>query len=258
MRLRKLVALAAFIVVVTITMRMFLALIYVPAILTYHSIDGNEQVTKLSVCPEGFARQMDYFYKHKYNVASLEEIVNLIKEKKRIPPKTISITFDDGLKNNFTCAYPILKKYNFPATIFVITNIIGTEGYVSWDDIKEMDKNNITIGSHTNLHLWLPDLNDEKLKEELVNSKEILEKNLGKKIDFLAYPLGAHDERVKKFARDAGYKAACGTNPGFKKRWDDIYALKRVRISRTSDNMFVLWFETNGYYTLVKEIRDKG
>ena len=67
---------------------------------------------------------------------SLDEMVDLIVNKKRIPHKTVSITFDDGYKNNYLCAYPILKKYNFPATIFIITSVVGEDEYLSWDEIR--------------------------------------------------------------------------------------------------------------------------
>ncbi|MFH1791407.1 MAG: polysaccharide deacetylase family protein [Candidatus Omnitrophota bacterium] len=237
--------------------RMFLASIYVPPILMYHSIDGNEEMSKLSLCPVGFARQMEFFHKHGYNVISLGEMVDLIKKGRRIPPKTVTITFDDGFRNNYLCAYPVLKRYGFPATIFVITGHIGSKDYLTWDDIKELQDNNITIGSHTKSHLWLVGMSDEKLRDEIFGSKEVLEKGTGRKIDFFSYPIGAYDERVQAVVKDAGYKAACATNPGPHKRWDDIYALKRVRISRTANNMFVLWIETSGYYTFIKEVRDE-
>ncbi len=254
---KKLILFGVILVTIVMVIRLFLSFIYVPPILMYHSIDEHENVTKLSVSPEGFSRQMGFLYKHKYNVISLEEMVELIKKGKKIPPKTFAITFDDGYKNNFLYAYPILKKYSFPTTIFVITNFIGKEGYLTLGDMKKMQENNITFGSHTKSHLWLPDLTDKKLREEVFGSKEILEKSLKNQIKFISYPIGAHDERVKSVVKEAGYTAGCATNPGPKRRWDDIYALKRIRISRTSNNMVVFWIETSGYYTFIKEMRDE-
>lgn len=257
MKNRKIIIFAFIAIIFFIILRFFLSFIYVPPILMYHSIDEYEDITKLSLCPEGFSRQMDFLYRHRYNVISLEDMVNLIKTKRKMPPRTVTITFDDGYKNNFECAYPILKKYNFPATVFVITNLIGKEGYLSLDDMKDMQENNITFGSHTKSHLWLPHLSSKELKEEIFESKDILERNLDKRIDFISYPVGAYDERVKDVVRDADFKAACATNPGPHKRWDDVYALKRIRISRTSNNMFIFWLESSGYYTFIKEMRDE-
>lgn len=257
MKIRKLVILGFAIIVIVVVFKLFLSFIYVPPILMYHSIDEHEDATKLSVSPEGFSGQMEFLYRHRYNVISLEEMADLIKKKKKIPPKTVTITFDDGYKNNFLYAYPVLKKYNFPATIFVITDFIGKDGYLTWADMNEMQENNITFGSHTKSHLWLPHLADEKLREEVFASKEILEKNLKKEIKFISYPIGAYDERVKRVVKEAGYAAACATNPGRDKRWDDVYALKRIRISRTSNNMFFFWNKPSGYYTFIKEFRDE-
>jgi peptidoglycan/xylan/chitin deacetylase (PgdA/CDA1 family) len=254
---KKLIILGLAIVIIIVVVRLFLWFIYVPPILMYHSIDEHENVTKLSVSPEGFSRQMGFLYRHKYNVISLEEMVDLIKKKENLPPGTVTITFDDGYKNNFLYAYPVLKKYKFPATIFVITDFIGKEGYLTWADMNEMQENNITFGSHTKAHLWLPHLADKELWEEVFGSKEILEKNLKKEIKFISYPIGAYDERVKSVVKKAGYIAGCATNPGPKRRWDDIYALKRIRISRTSNNMFFFWNKPSGYYTFIKEIRDE-
>jgi len=257
MRTRRFLVILISVAVLIVGAKLFLGTIYVPPIIMYHSLDENEEVTKLSLSTSGFARQMEFLDKHNYNVISLEEMVGLIKEKKRIPSKTITITFDDGYRNNYLCAYPILKKHDFPATLFVITDFIGKKGYMTTSDLKELTENNITIASHTKSHQWLPSLNDANLKEELVVSKAVLEKITSQEVKFISYPVGAHDERVKSRVKDAGYEAACATNPGPGKDWRDIYALKRIRISRTSNNLFVFWIETSGYYTFIKEKRDE-
>jgi peptidoglycan/xylan/chitin deacetylase (PgdA/CDA1 family) len=235
----------------------FLKTAYVVPILMYHSIDGDEGKTKLSVAPDNFASQMEFLHRKRYNVVGLDKIISYMQKKEKIPPRTVAITFDDGYLNNYTSAYPVLKKYKLPATIFIITDKIGQKGWCGWRELKEMsDSGLITIGSHTKSHAWLPDQGDGKLKEELEASKAVLEKGLGRKVDFLCYPLGAHDERVKKAVKEAGYAAAVATNPGKSKPNDDIYAIKRIKISRTSRSHLVFWGETSGYYTSKKERKD--
>ena len=230
---------------------------YVVPVLMYHSIDYSEKTTKLSVSPENFERQMEFLRKSKYNVVGLDKLIPYIKKKEKIPPKTVAITFDDGYYNNYRYAFPVLKKYNLPATIFVIVNKIGKEGWVDWGQLKEMaDSGIILIGSHTKSHLWLPSLGQKRLEEELAGSKKILEDRLRLKANLLSYPIGAFDERVKEAAKAAGYILAVTTNPGRFRPADDVYAVKRIKISRTSDNLFVFWFETSGYYTWIKEHRD--
>jgi len=247
----------AVIVVKAIVFAVFLKLAYVPPVIMYHSIDHMDRATKLSVSPESLERQMEFLHKHRYNVVTLSRLASMIRNREKLPPKTIAITFDDGLYNNYRYAYPILKKYGLPATFFVIIKKIGEPGYVGWKEIKEIsDSGIITIGSHTISHLWLPSMGSAQLKDELERSKEILEQGLGKPVDELCYPIGAHNDRVKRFVKDAGYACAVGTNPGKFSPFDDIYAIKRIKISRTSDNLFVFWAETSGYYTWVKERKD--
>jgi len=239
----------------------FLNAIYVPAILMYHSVgekcrtlDGYGR--KLNVDTETFARQMRFLHDHNYNVIPVAVLAKKIRKHEKIPHNTIAITFDDGLENNFVNAYPILKKYGLPATIFVTTNFIGKKNFITWENIRILQNNNISVESHTASHNWLPDMDAAELRGELLGSKKILEKNTGHKIEMLSYPLGGFNELTQKVARESGYVGAVATNPGRKSPKDDPYALKRIRISATSNNMFVFWGEISGYYTFIKEIRD--
>ncbi|MFH1189436.1 MAG: polysaccharide deacetylase family protein [Candidatus Omnitrophota bacterium] len=232
----------------------FMNTAYVPPVLMYHSVDYNDKATKLSVRPESLETHMKYFRDNRYNVVTLDKMIDYIRNKEKVPPKTVAITFDDGYYNNYKHAYPILKKYGIPATIFVIVNKIGTEGYLGWKEIREMsDSGIVTIGSHTISHKWLPSLGTKELKNELTSSKAILEEKLGKPVTAVCYPMGAHNSRVEREASLAGYSYAVATNTGRLSPSDDLYAIKRIKISRTSDNPIVLWFETSGYYTWVKE-----
>ena len=231
---------------------------YVVPVLMYHSIDNNDHTTKLSVSPESFARQMEFLSKNHYNVVGLEKIAVYMQKKEKMPPRTVAITFDDGFMNNYEYAYPVLKRHSLPATIFMIVDKIDHPGWLSWKELKEMsDSGVITIGSHTKSHPWLTSTDDRVLKYELEESKKILENGLGRPVNFLCYPFGMYDDRVKKAAKDAGYLCAVTTDPGRFKTNSDIYAIKRVRISRTADNLFVFWIKTCGWYTWVKEHRDR-
>lgn len=235
----------------------FVKTAYIVPVLMYHSIDNNYKASKLSVSPESFKRQMEFLHNNGYNVISLEKIAYYLKNKVKIPPKTVSITFDDGFLNNYEVAYPVLKKYGIPAAIFVIVDKVGEHGYLGWKEIKEMsDSGLITIGSHTLSHRWLPYMGTEQLRSELSESKRILEENIGKPVRALCYPYGSKNDRVEREARLAGYACAAAIGPGPYSPFDDVYSIKRIKISRTSDNMFAFWFEVSGYYTWIKE-RDK-
>ena len=231
----------------------FLKYAYVPPILMYHSVGDTDNITKLSVSPENFERQMKFLKDNRYNVITLEKMAGYIREGKRPPYKSIAITFDDGYYNNYQYAYPVLKKSDLPATIFIIVSKIGLPGWLGWKELKEMsDSGLVTIGSHTVMHHWLPAVGTEVLKHELGDSKAILENNLGKPVNLFCYPLGVYNDRVKRFVKEAGYGCAVTSNMGQYEKGIDVYSIKRIKISRTSDNLFVFWFETSGYYAWLK------
>lgn len=255
-------AIVVVIAVLIIAGKLFLDAIYVPVILMYHSVgkeiktlDGSE--SKLNVSPRAFAKQMKFLYEHDYKVISLVEFIERIKRRERIPPKTIAITFDDGLRNNFFYAYPALKRYSFPATIFVATDFIGGGKFLTWDDINVMQEFGVLAESHTMSHPWLPDLDEVNIRKEFAGSKRIIEKMTGHEVKTLSYPLGAFNGRIEKIAKETGYIGAVATSPGRKYPNDDPYALKRTRISMSANNLFVFWIKTSGYHLFVKERRDE-
>ena len=259
---KRLLFIVTVILAVFLAGKLFLDFVYVPVIIMYHSVgekntalDGYSE--KLNVLPATFAKQMKFLRDRNYNVITLEEFIERMKRGERIPARTIAITLDDGLRNNFFYAYPALKKHNLPATIFVATDFVGKQDFLTWSDMKTMQEGGISIGSHTLSHCWLPSLPAGGIREELVKSKEILEKQTGRKIKTLSYPLGAFNEEVRKIAEETGYIGAVATNPGPDYPDNDPYALKRIRISMTSDNLVAFWIETSGYYTFIKEIRDE-
>lgn len=240
----------------------FLRQNYVVPILMYHSISPqqNPYIKSLIVSPQNFQRQMRFLKNNRYNVVTLEALADLIKKKKRIPPRTLAITFDDGYKDNYAYAFPILKKYNLPATIFLIVNEISRpqNDRLNWDEIKAMqDTGIITFGSHSLGPQPLLNIkSEEDLRKQIFDSKRILEERLGRGVSAFSYPEGRFNAQIKRLIVDAGYQLAVVTSPGKRFPNDDIFALKRLRISSTSDNLFIFWFETNGLYTFIKEHRD--
>lgn len=239
-------------------LKIFLDSAYRLPVLMYHSIDyAADKENRMIIAPETFARQMKFLHDHRYNVIPVAEAVSYIRQQKA-PPKTVAITIDDGYADNYRYAYPVLKQYNIPATIFVIVSLVGREGFLNWDEIREMsDSGIIDIESHTVSHPWLTGEKDEALKKELEDSKQILEEKLGKSVSFLCYPMGGYDERVKRAAKEAGYKAAFATKPARLSPDCDVYEIKRVRISSTASNMFVFWIKLSGYHAFFKVLQSE-
>ncbi|MBM3246744.1 MAG: polysaccharide deacetylase family protein [Candidatus Omnitrophica bacterium] len=239
----------------------FLRRIYVVPILAYHSINPveNPRIERLIVPPEVFERQMRFLKEHRYNVMPLEALADLIRAKKRIPGRTCAITFDDGYKDNYTYAFPILKKYNLPATMFVIINEVGRtqNDRLSWDELKAMQASGIiTIGSHALGPEPLINIKSKAdLKSQIFDSKKILEARLARPVNMFCYPEGRFNEEIRQLVVDAGYKLAAATSPGSNFSKDDVFLLKRLRISRNCNNLFIFWFKLSGYYTFFKERR---
>jgi len=120
-------------------------------ILAYHNFTKDEG-SSYDINIAEFEKQMDYLSAHNYSVISLSELVEGLKQGE-LPYKPVVITIDDGFKSTFSLAYPVLKKYNLPATLFLYTDFIEKNSYsLTWEEIREMTKNNIEIGSHTLSH----------------------------------------------------------------------------------------------------------
>jgi peptidoglycan/xylan/chitin deacetylase (PgdA/CDA1 family) len=230
---------------------------YVVPIIMYHSVNPKSDpvMNRLIVSPKTFEWQMRFLKEQRYNVLPLEALVKLIKEKK-IPPKTIAITFDDGYKDNYAYVFPVLKKYNLSATIFIIVNEVGRPqaDRLSWDEIKAMQESGlITFGSHTLGPEPLINIKSkEEVKMQIFDSKKILEEKLSRKVNLFSYPEGMFDAGTRQLVIDAGYLAAVATKPGKRYHACDVFALKRVRISENASNTLIFAVETSGFYTFMK------
>ena len=228
---------------------------YVVPIIMYHSIDYPHHLSGVVVSPENFQRQLKYLKKHRYNVISLEALVKAITEKRKLPKNSVVITFDDGYEDNYTYAFKYLKEFNFSATIFVITDLIGKEGYLTWDQLREMEGYGITIGSHTTSHMYLPGTPLSWQEYQIKESKSMLEGKLGHPIDYFAYPSGGFSDGTKDIVQGAGYQAACTTNRGNKRFNEDIYELKRIRF-KDKDSALAMWGKLSGYYNFFRVLKE--
>lgn len=204
-------------------------------VLMYHSVSENGKL--FTVTPADFTRHMEHLSKHHFRVVGLGEALASVRQR-RISKKTVVITFDDGYQDNYLNAFPVLKKYRLPATIFVSTAFIGSgttqqgvaTDILSQEQIQEMSKSGlIAFGSHAHHHVKLAQLPLEKIKDELAISKKILEGITGTPVDVFAYPYGNFDERVKKnVARH--YRFALSITKGSMTAFSDILALPRNSI----------------------------
>ena len=206
-------------------------------ILNYHKVD--ELFNSLSVAPDDFDEQMAYLKDHGFQTISLEQMRKaLAGEAVDLPEKPLLITFDDGYRDNYTNAYPILAKYGYTGVIFVITSFLDRNipQYITWDMAKELQESGvIDIQSHTVNHNSMTELNDEKLRQELIDSKKRIEEVLGKPADYVAYPTGTYNLHIAGIIQDCGYKGAFTIKYGNVDSLTNLYAIERLPVFRTSN-----------------------
>lgn len=218
-------------------------------VLMYHSI-GYEKDNPVRLPVENLEKQMKYLKDNNYTTLSMDELYNYFENNKPIPENSIVLTFDDGYLDNYTKLYPILKKYGFKGTIFVITNTIDKEkDYLLTSQLKELDKNSLAIESHTAGHENLSQLPYDKQLKTLKASKEYLEKTLNREVNYIAYPFGKYNEETVKAAKDAGYKMAFTTDGKWSDKSDGMLTLDRVYISGFFDlDMFIRRVTNPNFY----------
>jgi len=224
-------------------------------IMMYHSVNQQINPEVNTVHPPNFVRHMEFLKKNHYHVVSLSDLLEAIQGNKSLPNKSVVITFDDGYRDNYTYAFKTLKQYGFPATIFVVTGEIGKENYLTWPQLREMEKNGITIGSHTQTHAYLPQIGQAEQVEQIEASKQVLEKRLRHRVNFFAYPTGGFSEKIKEIVRKAGYKAACTTNRGYNRLNKDVYELKRIRFGDEDNLDMILFVKLSGFYNIFKQAK---
>jgi peptidoglycan/xylan/chitin deacetylase (PgdA/CDA1 family) len=206
------------------------------SILMYHSV-GHSGIL-FNVKPKDFVWQMAYLKNNNFNVISLADLVNLLLCGQEISPKTVVLTLDDGYEDNYFNVFPILRKYNFPATIFLNAGLIGNYYFsrstnskfkmLTWLQIRDMHRSGLVdFQPHGITHLKLAEISIEKAKKEIVGSKKIIEEKLGKKCRFFAYPYGSYNREVVEILKRNNFRAAVTVDPGFVWLHDRLFELRR-------------------------------
>lgn len=234
---------------------------YVVPILTYHHVGIPSGKWRLNTVSEkSFEFQMSFLKRHGFHVISFADLQDGIQRGRLFARNDVVLQFDDGYEDNYKYAFPVLKKYGFPASIFLISDKIGTPNFLTWDEIKEMEKYGILAGAHTRHHVYLPTQTLEKARDEIAGSKKIIEDHLGHSIDYFCYPTGGFTEETKALVKSAGYKAAVTTNRGKDRFNIDLFELKRIHM-RNADSQFSgfsFWFKLSGYYNLFRHFKKSG
>lgn len=196
-------------------------------VISYHKFSKDKSDT-LTVKESAFEEQMRFLKENGYRVITIDQFFDFLDFKRPLPKKSVVITIDDDWFSTYEIAFPILKKYGYPATLFVYTDLIIPGGKtLSWDLLAEMSKKNMDIQCHTKSHRNLTKRNSqesfreyfEALKKEVAESAEIIRRQLNKDVKYLAYPFGDTNPLVIALLTKLGYRGAftveSGGNPFF-------------------------------------------
>ncbi len=181
----------------------------------------------LSIPPAEFDRQMSLLAENGYETVSFDQIYDLSRP---LPEKPILLTFDDGYADAYTAAFPVLQRYGFQATFYVVTDFVGRPGYLSTDQILEMAAAGMSFGSHAVSHRSLTSLSASRVEQELSQSRAGMEDLLQRPVLDFCYPLGRFNQGVRQAVERAGYRSAVTTKYGFASSIADQLLLPRIRI----------------------------
>ena len=218
-------------------------------LMQYHHVHISTP-SSTSISPDGFSLHMKTIVDEGYRIWPLTKLLDAIASQALLPDKVVSITFDDAYVDIYDNAFPVLKQYNLPFTIFVATQLVGRKGYLTWDQIREMKRAGASIANHTHSHAHLVRMaQDEskaewisRIRNEIVLAQEIIERELGPTPKQLAYPYGEYNPEVLALVKELGY-IGIGQQSGPASRYSSLLMLPR--------------FPFSGPYSAMKSFRTK-
>jgi peptidoglycan/xylan/chitin deacetylase (PgdA/CDA1 family) len=201
-------------------------------ILVYHHVVPGRSASVLFVPPEIFEQQLGYLHDNGYHSVSFTELADCLEYGAPLPERPVILSFDDGWENQFQYAFPLLQKYGFSATFFVVTNYLDHQNFMTTDQLKTMIAAGMTIGSHSRSHPPLPSLGTgPRLKDEIAGSKAWLESQLGVAVDTFAYPYGAYTAADAAAVKTTGYRTARTVDSGTHATLDNLETLPALTFS---------------------------
>ncbi len=199
-------------------------------VLMYHEIgdvNDNNYVRRSE-----FEWQMKWLSDNGYHAVTLGQVYRHINDFTPLPAKPVVLTFDDGYATFHSIAVPTLKQYNYTATAFIITGLIGRKEYMTWEQVAELPSQGFEIGSHTVSHADLRFLSGARLTREVAESRRELEQRTGVPVEFFCYPAGKYNDQTPDAVKAAGYLGAVTTQYGPVTLQQSPFLWSRVRILR--------------------------
>ena len=213
-------------------------------ILLYHSV--SDQADSLyqpwAISPQVFESHVAYLYNQGFQPMTVDDVAQAISSKGAgIPERPVLITFDDGMADFLSHALPILRKYHFPATLFITTGYVGQTSswlerkdeqilpMLSWDEVASLG--DVCLGAHSHTHPQMDIIPLSQAKDEICSSKRLLEQQLGFPINTFAFPHGYHTQKLKELIKEEGFTSACIVEHTMATDTADVYALPRIIIT---------------------------
>jgi peptidoglycan/xylan/chitin deacetylase (PgdA/CDA1 family) len=225
-------------------------------VLMYHRIGeaNNDWEARYAISPGNFKAHMHILAKNGFQAVTIDALMNWLVNGVALPDQAILITFDDGFRGVYDYALPVLEELKWPFTVFLVSDLIGA--YDEWTrssnpsgriypllnlgHIKNMQQRGVCFQSHTRTHPSLPTLDDKQLVDQLSGSRISLTKLLGHEVEYIAYPFGHLDERVKTATEAAGYRAGFSTQPGFNRQGVDRFKIRRIDLFGTDTSAMLM------------------
>lgn len=199
-------------------------------VLSYHQVN-DEDDNALTIPRAAFEQQMAYLHDNGYHAITPDQLDAYLTEGAPLPEKPVLITFDDGYRDNYENAFPILQKYGMTATIFLISDFMDRfDKYLTWQQVQEMSEAGIYMGVHTLSHFELPGLSKAELYQQIEGGKLAIEWKTLQFTEYIAYPCGSYNADVLAVARDCGYKGGFTVRYDLVHPGDNPYLLSRVPV----------------------------
>ena len=198
----------------------------------YHKF-GVSKYPSTSVTISQLESHINELTKDKYNILSLDYIVDTIINDGQLPENTIGISIDDADKSFFEVVWPKFKENNIPVTLFVTTGTIANnnKSYLNWDQIRKLKADGVTIGAHSHTHSHMPDMKLDDLKNEIELSNKIFLRELGEIPSLFAFPYGETNDEIINLIKDYKFKVAFGQHSGVINETSNMYYLPRFSLN---------------------------
>ena len=201
-------------------------------IFVYHRF-GEGQFPSTSIRMEQFKSHLLELRRKRYNILPITEIIQKINNKEKLPDFTIGLSIDDAYSSVYEKAWPLLREAKIPFTLFISTDVVDRQatGYMSWDQIRELESSGVTIGSQTKSHKHLPLISIEDAKQEIDKANVRIKREIGLRPDLFAYPYGEYNSSVRELIIDRGFKAAFTQSSGALHSYSDKFSLPRFALN---------------------------